>query len=180
VRGLPGLVRDFYREPRAWLALLLTSLVMCYIGGGLMFWFHAVYLGELGPNISWYEHWLLDSTIGFLALTPALAIIMPIASAAALRSRQHRRLVPWLFAAVGGLLFALVATPGPLAHDTFVGRGTWLANRVTELVGDPAAPLAENEEYPLLAELTQQLGFGLVVYTGLMVASLPLLRRLVH
>jgi hypothetical protein len=153
---------------------------MCYVGGGLMFWFHAVYLGELGPNISWYEHWLLDSSIGFLALTPALAIIMPIAAAAALRSHHRRGLVPWLYAAVGGLLFALVATPGPLAHDTVVGRGTWLANTATELVGDPTAPLAAKHDYPLLADLTQQLGFGLVVYTALMVASLPLLRRLVH
>jgi hypothetical protein len=123
---------------------------------------------------------MLDSSIGFLALTPALVVIMPLAAAVALRTHQHRRLVPWLYAAIGGLLFALVATPGPLAHDTFVGRGTWLANRVTELVGNPTAPLAANKDYPLLAELTQQLGYGLVVYTLLMIASLPLLRRLVQ
>ena len=89
-----------------------------------MFWFHAIALGEGGPAISWYAHWLLDSTFGFIALTPALFLIIPFAAWAAHRlagDRVGQR--PWLYVALTGGLFALVTVPGPIAHDLFVARG---------------------------------------------------------
>lgn len=133
----------YYRDPLSWLALAVSSVLLCYVGGAAMFWFHAVELGEGGPAISWGAHWLLDSSVGFLALTPALLLIIPAAVFAADKfSPANSRLHSLLYAAVAGGLFALLTVPGPIAHDKFVGRGTWLAGQVTALIGDPSAPLA--------------------------------------
>jgi hypothetical protein len=171
--GLCVLV-DFYRDRTARTALLLTSAVLCYVGGAGMFWFHAVYLAEGGPAIPWQAHWLLDSSFGFLALTPALGLILPFATWVAQVAAP--RPVPWLYAMVTGGLFAVVTIPGPLAHDTVVGRGTWIADHVTRLIGDPGTALGPVTHYPVLAELAQQLGVGLPWYAGLTMLTLPLLR----
>jgi hypothetical protein len=154
--------------------------MLCYVGGGAMFWFHAVELGEGGPAISWYAHWLLDSTFGFIALTPALAVIIPLAAWVAGEIGAVRpRLLPWLYAIVAGAIFAVVTIPGPLAHDLIVGRGTWIANEATTLVGDSSKPLTPVSDYPVLASLTQQLGAAVPIYLGLSLVSVLLIRRLV-
>lgn len=170
----------FYRDPVAWLALAVTSILLSYGGGLLMFWFHAVQLGEGGPQISWYSHWLLDSTFGFVGLTPALVVILPFSIWAAdrLAGRDDARL-PWLFVAITGGMFALVTVPGPIAHDLFVGRGTWVAEKATALLGDPSAPLAPAVDYPVIASLTQQLGFAVPVYLVSTAVSLVVIRALV-
>jgi hypothetical protein len=174
VNGLVRGVCEFYRDPSAWQALLITSVLLCYVGGALMFWFHAVALAEGGPAISWYAHWLLDSTFGFLALTPALFLIIPFAAWGAQRlAAPNDARLSWLYVAIAGGVFALVTVPGPLAHDLVVGRGTWIATRVTALVGDPAATLAPVPEYPLVATLSQQLGAAVPTYlVGVAVALL--------
>lgn len=160
---------DFYRDRLSWLALAVTSVLMCYIGGAAMFWFHAVKLGEGGPAISWQAHWLLDSTFGFVVLTPVLLVLLPMATwAAQALGRGADRLVPWLYAVIAGTAFAVVATPGPIAHDLVVGRGTWLATEVTRLIGNPGAVLPPKHEYPVLAALTQQFGAGVPLYVALM------------
>jgi hypothetical protein len=159
---------DYYRDPLSWLVLAFTTVVLCYGGGLVMFWYHSVELGEGGPQISWYVHWVLDSTFAFVALTPALAVILPAAAWAARSLARSRPLLPWLYAGLAGLAFALVTTPGPLAHDLLVGRGTWAAQRVTEWLGDPSAPLQPTHDYAPLVALTQQLGFGLPLYVVLM------------
>jgi len=168
----------FYRDRLAWLVLGVTSVLLTYVGGLVMFWFHAVELGESGPAISWYAHWLLDSTVGFLALTPALAVIIPLAVWVSLAVAGPRRtgILPWLYVVLTGGLFSLVTTPGPVAHDRFVGRGTWLADTVTKLVGNPDAPLAPAQDYGLAAALTQQLGAGIALYLALTAASVLLVR----
>jgi hypothetical protein len=177
LRALPRSLVAFYRDPASQLALLVTALVMCYVGGAAMFWFHAIYLDEGGPAISWVVHWLLDSSFAFVALTPALALILPFSVwAASALAPASARLVPWLYAAVAGAMFALVTTPGPIAHDMIVGRGTWVANRVTDLVGDPSAPLTPVADYPPLAAMSQQLGAGVPLYIALMAWSVILLR----
>jgi hypothetical protein len=165
----------YYRDPLSWLVLALTAVVLCYLGGLVLFWFHSVELGEGGPQISWYAHWLLDSTFAFLGLTPALAVILPAAAWAARSLAGSQRILPWLHAAIAGLLFAVVTTPGPLAHNLIVGRGTWIANHVTELVGDPSAPLRPATEYPPIVSMSQQLGAAVPLYiilTGLTVLVL--------
>ena len=175
------LYREFYRDRLSWLALAISAVLLCYGGGAVMFWFHAVALGEGGPAISWYAHMLLDSTFGFLALTPALILIMPLAVAAggALAGAARARLVPVLYAVLSGAMFALVTVPGPIAHNTFVARGTWLADQATRMIGDPSAPLPPVHHYPVLAALTQQLGFGLPLYVALSAAAVLLVRWLV-
>jgi hypothetical protein len=170
----------YYREPLSWLALGITSVILCFGGGAAMFWFHAEHLGEGGPNIPWYVHWLLDSTFGFLVLTPALVLILPLASlvAGSTAGRLAPRAVPAAHAVVAGVVFALVTTPGPVAHDLVVGRGTWVAAQVTRLWGEPGAPLTPVHHYSLLAKLTQQLGFGLPVYVALMVLAVLVIRSI--
>jgi hypothetical protein len=172
---------DFYRDPASQFALLVTAGTMCYVGGAAMFWFHAIYLDEGGPAIGWAAHWLLDSSFAFVALTPVLAVIIPLAAWLARSvAPASARLIPWLYAVAGGVGFALVTTPGPIAHDLIVGRGTWVADRATELVGDPAAPLAPVADYPPLAAMSQQLGAGVPLYVLLMALTVLLLRPLLR
>ncbi len=172
---------SFYGDRLAWLALGVTAVLLCYVGGAVMFWFHAIRLGEGGPAISWYGHWLLDSTFGFVGLTPVLFLLLPLATGAAraLAGRTAPHLVPWLYAAICGSLFAVATTPGPVAHDLLVGRGTWVATQVTRLIGDPTAVLTPAHPYPLLAKLTQQLGAGIPVYVALTAVSVVVVRALV-
>jgi len=172
---------DFYRDPISWLALGITSIMLCYVGGAAMFWFHAEYLGELGPAIPWYDHWALDSTFAFVALTPALAAIMPLTAWVAHRTagKHGPDAVPWAFAAAAGAAFAVVTVPGPLAHDLLVGRGTWLATHVTQWLGYPPAPVTvEHEHGGMLAAFAQQLGFGLPLYILLTFLSLVLVHSI--
>jgi len=171
---------SYYREPLSWLALGVTSVILCYGGGAAMFWFHSEHLGEGGPNIPWYVHWLLDSTFGFLALTPALVLILPLASlvVGSTAGRLAPRAVPAAFAVLAGVVFAFVTTPGPVAHDLFVGRGTWIATQATQLWGQPGVPLTPVHHYSLLAKMTQQLGFGLPVYVILMGLAVLVIRSI--
>src|SRR5262245_33067014 len=170
----------YYREPLSWLALGITSVILCFGGGLAMFWFHAEHLGEGGPNIPWYVHWLLDSTFGFLVLTPALALILPLASLVAdsTAGRLAPRAVPAAYALIAGAAFAIVTTPGPIAHDLVVGRGTWIAGQATRLWGDPGAALTPVHHYSLLAKLTQQFGYGLPVYVVLMALAVLMIRSI--
>lgn len=165
-RELVGAVRTYYRDRLSWLALGVSSVVLCYGGGAAMFWYHSAYLGEGGPAISWQVHWLLDSTVGFVALTPALFLLLPLMTwlTTVTVARAHPTSAPLVFAALMGGAFAALTTPGPIAHDLLVGRGTWLADQVTRVLGDPSAPVVPHHEYGMFAHLTQQFGFGLPLY----------------
>ena len=178
VRELLDALVSYYREPLSWAVLFVTSVMLCYVGGGAMFWFHSEYLGEGGPAISWQTHWLLDSTAGFVLLTPALFVVLPLATWAATNivARLHPSAVPAGYAVLVGGTFAALTAPGPIAHDLLVGRGTWMANRVTEWLGDPSAPPSPHEHYGWLAEITQQVGFGIPLYTLLACLAVLLLR----
>jgi hypothetical protein len=151
---------DFYRDPLAWFALLVSMLILAYAGGAVMFILHAVVLGELGPAIPPVTHWALDSTLGFIGLAPIVALILPIAAWAACPDGEAVR--PAVFAGVGGVLFALGTGPGPIAHDLLVGRGTWLANRVTEVLGGDATA-AHAQHFEPVAE---SVSIGLQVLVG--------------
>lgn len=125
-------VTEHYPSRRAWSSLIATSVTLTYVGGAAMYWTHAVYRGEQGPPIAHPWHWLLDSTLGFLALTPVLVVLIPLArKMAAGRSAGAEAVV------VGGL-FALVTVPGPLLHGLIAGADTRLARWATALIGADA------------------------------------------
>ena len=134
-------VRSFYRRPIAWLALLISAVFLTFAGGAVMFWFHAIVRGEAGPAIDDVHHWLLDSTLGFVALTPILALILPMAAwrAGGGEGRQAKvRLQTYV--GLVAVMFTLFTGPGPLLHNAVAGAGTPLANLATRVFGeDPEA-----------------------------------------
>ena len=170
------LVFQYYRQPASWLVLIIASLVMIYVGGAAMFWFHAIYLGEGGPAISPVLHWFMDSTAA-LALTPVLFVVLPLASRYAMVSEED--LSPHRFALMGGAIFAVMTIPGPFIHNTFLGRGTWLADEVTRLWGD-GQPVQPYTSYPLAMEALLQVAFGLPLYIALMWALFYSARTTLH
>jgi hypothetical protein len=183
--SLLRLVREFYRQPFAWLVLVATDLALVYGGGAAMFWYHSYLLGEGGPAISPYLHWFMDSTLGLVGLTPMLFVILPLAARAAWDAAPARPLDPSpteedvvlrtvrpiTFVAVSGILFALATAPGPIVHDHFVGRGTYLANEITKMWGDGRALGPHHTLTPITAILTQE-AFGLPLYTAILGALL--------
>lgn len=167
----------YYRHSLSWVSLLVTAVLLCYVGGAAMFWFHAEYLGEMGPAISWQFHWLLDSTFAFVVLTPALVVLMPLAAWVVTRTGHlHPTAAPTTFALLVGVSFAFLTAPGPIAHNLLLGRGTWLANQVTVLLGGTAGPPMQHEHYEWLESMTQQVGFGLPLYVGLSCLAVALMR----
>jgi hypothetical protein len=176
-RHLYQLIGGFYRRRIAWFALAVSAFVLVYGGGAIMFWYHSIYLGEGGPAINPMLHYLIDSSAGFLALVPALAAILPIAARQALRYTGSRGGAHAVYAMLGGTLFALATVPGPLLHDRFVGRGTWFANRITEVWGNGSVPGPAHHYAPPIS-MSLQLAFALPVYIGLMALTLVLIRRL--
>lgn len=171
------LLRGFYRHRLAWLALIVSSLVLVYGGGALMFWYHSIYLGEGGPAISPALHYFIDSSAGFLFLLPVLGILVPLTARQALRYTGAPGGIYAVYAMFGGTLFALATVPGPVLHDKFIGRGTWVANQLTRLWGDGRIP-APPHHYAPVTNMSLQLAFALPVYIGLMAVALLAVRQL--
>lgn len=167
-RRLIEALGSFYADPLAWVALLLTSLLLSYGGGAIMFWFHAVYLGEGGPPISLAAHWLLDATAGFIGLTPPLFFILPAAVWAATRgSAPGRGLAQFhvgTYALLGGGVYALITFFGPFVHNNLVGRGTWVAERAVAVFGAVQPPATPPKSVPWLLDGLLQVAVGLPVY----------------
>jgi hypothetical protein len=171
-----AMLTDFYRDPLAWFGGLVSLLVLAYAGGAVMFVLHAVILGELGPAISPVAHWALDSTLGFVGLAPVVAAIVPIA-AWLVRADADGEAVPMLsYATVGGTLSGLATAPAPIAHDLLVGRGTWLANRVTEVLGGPVAVghHVHGDGVPQALSIALQVAVGIPAYVLLLWLALHL------
>lgn len=157
-------VLAFYRQPLAVAALLLSSLLLSFGGGAVMFYFHAIVRGEQGPAIADAHHWLLDSGLGFVGLTPVLAIILPLGIRAVSRASRFGRQAYVLTVAI---LFTVLTGPGPFLHNQIAGGGTPLARFVTELLGTDAGVAARNLDVHERAPLTEgllQLAVGLPVY----------------
>jgi len=185
--GYLRLLRDFYSDRLGRVALLVSALFLTYVGGVVMFVLHAELLGELGPSILPVEHWALDSTLGFIGLTPAVALILPVVARYA--SAPHRpsyrvsgQLNTARYALVGGVLFALATAPGPIAHDLLVGRGTFLANHVAAVLNGSAPQMAGMEmgDVSPVISIGSQLLVGFPTYALLMWASLVAVRALVR
>lgn len=157
-------VRDYYQSGWRRARVALTSLLLTFVGGAAMFWLHAIYRGEQGPSINHWFHWLLDSTLGFVALTPVIMLMIPMVRAAFRRNRPMEPMVV-------GALFALVTTPGPVLHNWVAGAGTPLADGATSLFGfdhHVAAEQAAAAAPPsMVTEMALQFLVGLPVYMGL-------------
>jgi hypothetical protein len=162
-------LRSFYSEPVAWVALVVTAGVLAYAGGAVMFWFHAIYRGEQGPAISPWYHWLLDSSLGFFGLMPAVFFILPAALWILQRTRQGSRLAnTGRYVALVGAIFAAVTGPGPVLHDIIAGRGTWLARSAQTLLGvDHAVMHRPDVAHSLVSESLWQVALGIPVYIAL-------------
>jgi hypothetical protein len=170
-RSVWRLLREYYRDPLAWVALVVFAVLLAYGGGAVMFWFHAIYLGEGGPAISPWLHWLLDSTAGFIGLTPALAIIMPLAAAVSPGGSAR-------YALTIGTVFAFVTAPGPLLHNALVGRGTWVANHVTALLGNGHPAAGAPHHIPPIVDMSGQVAVGLPTYIAIAGLALIAMRAL--
>jgi len=154
-------VGTFYAQRSSRVTAALTSVILCYGGGGAMFWLHAIYRGEQGPAIAAPYHWLLDSTLGLVALSPVIFFLIPAVHH--LLSR-HRAGVQALAVGAG---FALVTTPGPVFHDQAVGGGMPLAQLATNVFGRDLAVAARNlhaVSHSASSECLLQLAVGLPVY----------------
>jgi hypothetical protein len=173
--------RAYYRRPWSLLTLNLAALLLCYGGGAIMFWFHAYFRGERGPAINPWLHWMLDSTLGFIGLAPALLVLIPLAAYVAAAKGWKAW---WVQGALVGVAFAFMTGPGPMVHDRLVGEhgpiGQWA---VTTFGSDPGI-VARNlraHEHNQLLEGVYQVAFGLVVYVLLAWVALavaPALTRL--
>lgn len=173
-------LRSFYSQPVGWLALVVTSWFVAYAGGGVMFWFHALYRGERGPAINPWLHWLLDSSLVFFGLMPALFFILP-AALWILKGARGRSLLARSvrYVILVGALFAVVTGPGPLGHDLLVGRGTLIARWAQGFFGyDPAVAARHTMEHSLLSEGILQVIIGLPVYTAAAMLGLLATRAL--
>lgn len=172
--------RNFYSKPLGWMSMISVSAVLAYCGGGVMFWLHAIYRGERGPAIDHLQHWVLDSTLGFLALTPIVFVLLP---ASLLRlgddadRSSSRNLARYVLTV--GTLFALVTGPGPFLHNTLVGQGTPLGDAATSVFGHDPDIAAHNAHAPEQSALTAgilQVAIGVPSYSLLTLASVMAVR----
>jgi hypothetical protein len=181
-RGAVHSIRAFYSRSIGWLALFVTSAFLAYGGGGVMFWFHAVFRGEDGPPIDDLWHWLFDSTLGFLALTPALFFILPLALRALSWARvKSGRVRAAAYVVLVGVMFGVVTGPGPLLHNALVGRDTWLAQLAVDLFGYDAQVAARNAAASPPSELSSvllQIVVGTPVYVAAGLLALATVRTL--
>jgi hypothetical protein len=172
---------SFYADRLGWSALLLTSFLLTYGGGAVMFWLHAIYRGERGPAINNWSHWLLDSTLGFVALTPVLFLVLPGGLWILARGDGSRRLALWSYAVLVGAMFTFVTGPGPLLHNAIAGQGTWLADLATTVFGHDAE-IAERNMHAMthshLSEGLLQIALGLPVYVGLAWLALGIVKTI--
>ena len=175
-------VRSFYSRPLGWTALLITSIFLAYGGGGAMFWFHAIYRGEAGPPISDWWHWFFDSSLGFVALTPALFLILPAALWALDQMRVASRKVKAVtYVLLVGVLFGVATGPGPLFHDTLVGRTAPLGKAAVRIFGyDPEVALRTAGAHPhsVVTEGLLQVVVGVPVYVVAGLLALATIRSL--
>ena len=177
------MVRGFYGRPIAKLGLLVSAAFLTYGGGAVMFWLHAIVRGEAGPAIHHVHHWFLDSTLGFVALTPVLAVILPLSvrhASGIAGSRDRVRLGVYVLATA--LTFTAFTGPGPLLHNAVAGAGTPLADLATRVFGEAPEMLAHDMPVARspLSEGLLQLGVGLPTYTICVWLALAVVRRSVR
>ena len=165
-----ALVREttgYYADQSARRLLVVTSIFLTYGGGVVMFWFHALYRGEQGPAIDDVAHWFLDSTLGFVALSPVIFFLIPAAGRLTRSMNRPRYLRLLFFAVLVGASFAFVTGPGPALHNLVAGEGRPLAEWATDVFGHNAtvagrALTAEPRSH--VTEGILQVAIGIPVY----------------
>lgn len=173
-------LRSFYSGPLAWGGALVVSAVLAYAGGAVMFWLHAIYRREHGPAIGHVQHWMLDSTLGFIALTPVVFLLLPTVLWWRTRNEPTARLRLGAYVLLVGTLFAIVTGPGPYLHDRLVGAGTPLARLATSVFGiDPAvqADGMHAKDHSAISEGALQVAVGIPLYSVLTLGAVELVRR---
>ena len=177
-------LRAFYSRPLAYGAAVFVSATLAYAGGGIMFWLHAIYRGENGPPIAHWQHWLLDSTLGFVALTPVVFLLLPaVLWTLGWQGRKTDNVRVGGYVVVVGVLFALVTGPGPLLHNAIAGAGTPLANLATDVFGADPQRLQQQADAPERSAFTEgvlQVAVGVPVYSLLTLVSIGVVRRVVR
>lgn len=179
LRSAAEVVRAFYQRPIAWGALIVSSATLCYGGGAAMFWFHALIRGEHGPAISDVHHWWLDSSLGFVALTPAIALLLPIGVWAGAGSSSADKVRLGIYVGLVATVFTLVTGPGPLLHDRIAGADTPLARAATRFFGEDSAVVHRNmqlHDRSPVVEGVLQVAVGFPVYLGCTWLALQLVR----
>ncbi|MBI2237394.1 MAG: hypothetical protein HYU54_02565 [Actinobacteria bacterium] len=173
-------IRAFYSRPIGWVALIVTSVSLAYVGGGAMFWFHAIYRGEAGPPINDWYHWFFDSSLGFVALTPALFFILPGALVAIDRAGiASARVKAAAYVALVGVAFGVITGPGPLLHDVLVGRTAPLGRLAVDIFGrDPEVAARAANAHSTLSEIALQVVVGAPVYVVTGLVALGIVRAL--
>ena len=170
--------RSYYATSQARIRLLTVAVALTYGGGAAMFYLHAVVRGEQGPAIANLWHWLLDSSLGFVGLTPVLVVLLPL-TAKLTRSRTTA------YAAIGAL-FGLLTAPGPILHNLIAGADTPLARAAISFFGtDPTVAAAHEHaattsaaEPSAISSVLAQIGVGLPTYITLAVAAGTLVHHL--
>jgi len=181
VRQLTATMTDFYTDRSSRASLLATALLLCYGGGIVMFVVHYVVRRECGPAINAGWHWLLDSTIGVVALTPLLAVLLP-AAATILRRRTGTppgRPPVGPYSVLVGAVFAVATAPGPFVHNLIAGAGRPLARLAVVVFGEDPAALAHNAhavEHSAVSEGVVQLAVGLPLYIALTYVAFSMAR----
>jgi hypothetical protein len=120
--------------------ILVSLVLLAYVAGVVMFYLHAIYRMERGAPIADVWHWLVDSSLGFIALSPALFLIMPWV---AKRFYKHPLLIPL----VTGILFAICTTPGPIFHGIFASEGGFVATTATRMFGPDPGVIARGMQH---------------------------------
>ncbi len=173
VRRAQAMVRDtveYYADRRARRLMVATSILFTYGGGVVMFWFHALYRGEQGPAISDMAHWFLDSTLGFVALSPVIFFLIPAAGRLIVSMDPPRYLHMAFYALLVGASFAFVTGPGPALHNLIAGEGKPLADWATDVFGRNAAVASRALEAQPRSHATEgllQVAIGIPVYVVL-------------
>jgi hypothetical protein len=170
----------FYSRPIAWVGALIVSVVLAYVGGAMMFWLHAIYRQEHGPAIGHLQHWFLDSTLGFVALTPVVLVLLPAALWVRRHEARRNGVRLGIYVLVVGTLFAFITGPGPFLHNTLVGADTPLANLATRLFGhDPgvASHAAHAKDNSAVSEGILQIAVGIPLYSLLTHAAVSAIRK---